>query len=247
MQITTVGIVIRERPIGEKDKVVTILTKDIGVIEAIVRGVRNTKSRLLSGVSLFTYSEFVINEGKNNLYINDASEKNSFHSVSDDIEKMSLVFYLAELVKVLNPTGDESNDFLRLFLNSLYLISNSERSLTLVKSVFELKACEYIGLMPNITACAGCGIYEGKEFYFNAKNAELHCKDCRMSGDMKLTPKALMALRFILLNNIEKVFNFAIDETSMELLSSVSEEYIKVQTSERFKTLDFYNSIIKGN
>ena len=247
MQTTTVGIVIRERPIGEKDKVITILTKDIGVVEAIVRGVRNTKSRLLLGVSLFTYSEFVINEGKNNIYINDASEKHSFHSVSDDIEKMSLVFYLAELVKVLNPTGEESNDFLRLFLNSLHFISNSERSLKLVKSVFELKACEYIGLMPNITSCSVCGLYEADEFYFSPRNAELHCKDCRVSGDRKLNIKALMAMRFILLNNIEKVFNFAIDDASMNLLSEAAEDYIKTQTSERFKTLDFYNSIIKGN
>ena len=60
MTLKTDGIVIKERPIGEKDKVITILTRTEGIIEAIARGVRNTKSRLLSGVSLFTYSDFSI-------------------------------------------------------------------------------------------------------------------------------------------------------------------------------------------
>ena len=163
MHKTTNGIVIKERPIGEKDKVITVLTKDLGVIEAIARGVRNTKSKLLSGVSLFTYSEFEFYEGKNYTYINSAEEKTSFYSISDDIEKMSLCFYFSELVITMNPGEEESNDFLRLFLNSLYLLSNNERDKGLVKAVFELKTAEY------------CGSFEGvaKALMRDAKQGDL--------------------------------------------------------------------------
>lgn len=246
MHKTTSGIVIKERPIGEKDKVITVLTRNLGVVEAIARGVRNTKSKLLSGVSLFTYSDFEFYEGKNYTYINSAEEKNSFHSISDDIEKMSLCFYFSELVITMNPGEEESNDFLRLFLNSLYLLSNNERDKALVKAVFELKTAEYCGMMPDITACENCGVYEGAEFYLDAKRGHLLCSECKTIGCYKLTSKSLMALRFVFLNKIDKAFNFTLDEASLELLSIASEGYILNQTQYRFKTLDFYSSLIKG-
>ena len=188
----------------------------------------------------------MIFDGKNYSYINSAEEKASFHSVSNDIEKMSLAFYFAELVLTLNPTEGESEQFLRLFLNSLHLLSTGDRDKKLIKAVFELKASEYCGFMPNITACASCGKYDDSFFYFNVKRSELLCKSCKTPGCFKLSSKSLMALRFVYLNEIEKVFNFTVDEESLNLLALSAEEYIKAQTGERFKTLEFYNSLIKG-
>lgn len=247
MHTRTDGIVIKERPIGEKDKVITILTRTEGIVEAIARGVRNTKSRLLSGVSLFTYSDFSIYKGKTNYIIDSAEEKNSFHGVSQGLEKTALCFYFSALCLYLSPAPQESEAFLRLFLNSLYLLDKGLKKHAYIKSVFELKAAEYGGFAPSLTGCSSCGTYEDEKMHLNPKTGELVCGSCNAGEKgMQLSRKVLMALRYIYFNEIDKAFNFQLDDASLKELSSVSERYLLTQTTERFKTLDFYKSLEDG-
>ena len=58
MLITTDGIVLRERTVGDTGKFIDILTRDYGVIELSVRGVRKINSKSGSGTQLFAYSKF---------------------------------------------------------------------------------------------------------------------------------------------------------------------------------------------
>lgn len=245
MTLKTDGIVIKERPIGEKDKVITILTRTEGIIEAIARGVRNTKSRLLSGVSLFTYSDFSIFKGKTNFIIDSAEEKVSFHGVSSSLEKTALCFYFSSVCLSLTPSGEESEAFLRLFLNSLYLLEKDLKEHSLVKAVFELKLMEYGGFSPNLTACSVCGVYEDNKMFLSLQSGELLCSEHKTGmGEIPLTSKVLTAFRFVYFNEIEKAFGFQLDDLSLKRFSSAAEMYLLAQTGERFKTLDFYKSIV---
>ena len=45
MTIKTDGIVIKEQAIGEQDKLVTLLTREIGIIRAFANGARNPKNK----------------------------------------------------------------------------------------------------------------------------------------------------------------------------------------------------------
>ena len=62
--VETEGIVTREVKYGESSRIITLITKDYGKISAIANNVRTGKLRLLSGLSLFVYSDFVLYEGK---------------------------------------------------------------------------------------------------------------------------------------------------------------------------------------
>ena len=244
MHIATDGIVIKERPIGEKDKVITILTRTEGIIEAIARGVRNTKSRLLSGVSLFTYSDFSIYKGKTNFIIDSAEEKTSFYGVSAALEKTALCFYFSSVCISLSPSGEESEAFLRLFLNSLYLLEKDLKDISLVKAVFELKAAEYGGFSPSLTACSVCGVYEDNKMFLNLRSGELFCDSHKRGmGEIPLSKKVLTAFRFVYFNEIERAFGFQLDSLSLRQFSSAAEMYLLAQTNEKFKTLDFFKSI----
>ena len=57
--ITTTGLVLKEQPIGEAGKLITILTPELGVVKGFAHGSRKSSSRLLAGCSLFSYSRFV--------------------------------------------------------------------------------------------------------------------------------------------------------------------------------------------
>ena len=122
----TPGLVLKETRYKESDRILTILTPELGVISASAQSSLRLKSRLFSACGLFCYSEFVLVPGRNMYTVREASVKNVFHGISRSIEATSLAMYLAEMAAALSPTGEEAGRELRLLLNCLYMISENK-------------------------------------------------------------------------------------------------------------------------
>lgn len=61
---TTRGIVLSERPTKEADRIYSILTKDLGLINAIATGVRNESSKLRGNIEPFSLSSISFVRGR---------------------------------------------------------------------------------------------------------------------------------------------------------------------------------------
>ena len=59
-QFTTDGLIIREQQIGENDKLITILSRNYGVIRCYASGAMSIKSKKCAATSLLAYSSFTI-------------------------------------------------------------------------------------------------------------------------------------------------------------------------------------------
>ena len=70
MYLKTEGLVLRETEYLDAYKLLTVLTKDHGLLTFRARGVRSKSSRLKSGCQLLAYSEFTVFEshGKYRIY-----------------------------------------------------------------------------------------------------------------------------------------------------------------------------------
>ena len=55
MRYNTKGLILREQNIGERDKLVTVLTEDMGIVKAFVRGAKSIKSKKHSTTGQFCY------------------------------------------------------------------------------------------------------------------------------------------------------------------------------------------------
>ena len=163
MQIATTGLVLRQVKVGEADRILTILTPDLGVISASARGSLRMKSPLFSATGLFCYSEFSLSSGRSHFFVDAAQIKKVFHGVSATVEGMALASYMAEIAMELSPTPaeGEADAQLRLLLNCLYLIGERRYPWRQLKAVYELRALSKAGYMPDLRMCAGCGKYEG--------------------------------------------------------------------------------------
>jgi DNA repair protein RecO (recombination protein O) len=65
--LKTRAIVLRRTNYGEADRIVQLLTPENGKVSAIAKGVRKEKSKLASGIELFSVSELTIHQGKSDL------------------------------------------------------------------------------------------------------------------------------------------------------------------------------------
>ena len=152
----TTGLVLKETRYKESDRILTILTPELGVISAAAQSSLRLKSKLFSACGLFCYSEFTLVPGRNMYTVREAEVKNVFHGISSSIEGMSLAMYMAEMAMTLSPTGQEAQRELRLLLNCFYMISESKTDLRVIKAVFELRTMSECGFMPQIVCCRDC-------------------------------------------------------------------------------------------
>ena len=244
MHIETSGLVIKEQAVGESDRLITVLTAEYGLIRAFVRRAKNVKSNLVSSTQLLSYSDFVFYKTKNSYTVDSAHAKNVFFGLREDIDALSISFYLAELFGELAPENAEASELLSLLLNSLYLMSEKKRDVKLVKAVAELRGLSDAGYMPNLVACQNCGEYETDMMYFNPSSGTLTCQNCGdPSSGLLMSLSAITAMRYIVFSEKQKIFNFSLEKAPMEELSEAVERFALAQTGRHFKTLDFYKSL----
>lgn len=126
MQITTTGIVLRERE-HDDDRILTILTADRGVITAYARGAKKLRGRLLSGTELLCCSRFVLFQYRDRYQVDSAETEQNFFGLRSDVEKLSLAVYLAQLCAQVAAGRGGGRGIPAAVLNSLYLLEKDKR------------------------------------------------------------------------------------------------------------------------
>ncbi len=249
MKFKTKGLILRQQNIGERDKLVWVLTQSHGILRAFARGAKNIKSPKCAGTGLLSYSDLTFFEGRDSYSIDEAVSLNQFVGLRSDIENMSLAQYFCELCLHLCPTGQEAGDQLRLILNSLYLLSEHKRPARQVKVCFEMRLISMTGYLPDLVMCAGCGAYETPEMVFVPHTGKLWCSSCAEKNGVqgcRLPAAAVTALRHTVYADFEKLFSFELKEELLEPLSLASERYLACMTQKDYPTLQFYKQIINN-
>ena len=183
MRLTTDTLIIRENNnIGESDRFVTALTRDLGVIRASARGARQLKNRSGAATKLLTYSRLTLFRGRDKYIIDEAEPLQLFFELHSDIERLALAQYFCELAGVLAPREEAAEPCLRLLLNALHYLCTGGRDSRLIKAVVELKLLAFAGYMPNLTACASCGAADAAGFWLLPRDGILQCTACRRNA-----------------------------------------------------------------
>ncbi|MBE6719851.1 MAG: DNA repair protein RecO [Ruminococcaceae bacterium] len=244
MQQTVKGLIIREQTIGESDRLVTLLTGDLGLVRAFVRRAKTIKSQNLSATSLFVYGEFTLYRGRDAYVIDSAQPIEIFFDLRADIERLSLAQYFAQLTYFLGAEEQPAPETLRLVLNALHLLCKGKKDANIIKAAVEMRMLTLGGYMPNILACYRCGTYESDPMFFDVEEGCIYCKDCFRNNAITAPLGVITALRYICLSDISKVFSFTLSDENIKILNDICEKYTLSRVESKLTTLEFYKSIV---
>lgn len=245
MRISTDALVIKEKTIKENDRVITLMTRNYGVISAFAHGAKSIKSKKGAGTGLLTYSDFELDEKNGVFTVKEAIAKHCFFIMGEDITDLALSQYFCEICFILGNDEQNSEAFLRTILNSLYFLTAKKKSRSFLKPVTELRIASLSGYMPDLVACAGCGKFEDEKMYFSVSDGVLLCNDCRQNEQTEiLTPSVLKAMRHIIYSDLKDIYSFSLTEENENILCRIAEKYILFQTEHEFPTLKFYKSLL---
>ena len=179
MRLTTQGIVLRETNYKEADKILTVLTRDLGKRTVKARGCRRKNSKLTAASQLLVYSEMTLSERGEFTTLTEADPLEQFWSVRQDLEDLALASYFAEVTEATAQEGEAAPELLSLLLNSLYALDTLKKPRALVKAAFELKLLCLTGYAPMLEGCAVCGAQEPAGARLHLSQGVLHCARCR--------------------------------------------------------------------
>ena len=246
-RVVTRGLVLRETERGESDKLLTVLSGDLGRIPVIAKGARSRRSKVTAAAQLLAYSELVLSESHGWLYLSEAATLELFQGVRQDVLLLSLASYLAQLTEAVTPERSEAEEMLRLLLNALYALGTLKKPPELVKCAFTWRLLSLAGFEPLVQGCARCGKEQPEQPVLDVLQGLLLCQSCREPGprglSMPLCPGSLAALRHILYSPPEKLYAFTLKEESLLRLNQAAEAFCAAQLERSFPTLDFYKTL----
>lgn len=87
----TEGIILGRMEVGEADRILSVFTKDFGLLKLLARGSRRGTSKLGKSLNLFSYGRFGFVSGKETWHLIDAESTRHFEKIFENSERIFLL------------------------------------------------------------------------------------------------------------------------------------------------------------
>jgi DNA repair protein RecO (recombination protein O) len=152
----TPAVVLRQRRLGDADKIITLYSASYGKLDAVAKGVRRVKSRLAGHVEPLNHASYLLARGRNLDIITQAQTIETFQPLRDDLDRLSRALYAAELVDRATEERSENFELYRLLLDTMHRLSHRDDQ-DIILRFFEMSLLSQLGYRPEVRQCVVCG------------------------------------------------------------------------------------------
>lgn len=234
------GIVVKSAPMGDNDRMLTVLTRERGVISISAKGVKSLKNKNSQGVMPLCYSDFVLKEKGDIFSLVAADAVERFYNLRENVVALSYGVYFAQLAAFTVGRNNPCEDEMRLLLNTLYLLTKAPERCTVLCCAFELKICEYAGIAPYMDSCS-CG-EEG--LYFDVCEGECVCSLHKKETARRISPSAKAVCEYVQNSDLKEALLFNTDEKIAKEVSELIEAFLTHQLGRLPKSLEYIKKVI---
>jgi len=142
------GIVLARRLFRDNDKIATIFTRKNGKLDIVFKSITKPKSKLRIFSEVFTYSDYRFYLAKNSNFPVCTGGKiiSTFNNIRNNQEKLIASFYLTELINLLTPMQQSSENKFELLLNAFKYLENTYNISKFFLISYALILIEYCGI-----------------------------------------------------------------------------------------------------
>lgn len=139
----TVGFVIGQKELGEKDKIITLFTEKQGKIKVFARGVRSISSRRSGCLETGNKIRAHIFQRNDQFYLGEIELLGSPTGIRKDLILSGSLLSMCELVNQLTAENQENESVFDLFSQTISELSKQKRVEIVI--VFEVKLLQLLG------------------------------------------------------------------------------------------------------
>jgi DNA repair protein RecO (recombination protein O) len=192
------AVVLRHGDWGEADRLLTLYTREQGMVRALAKGVRKMTSRKAGHLQPFTHVTVQLAKGRDLLIVTQAETVNAFLPLHDNLQKVSYAAYIVELLLRFSYEEEGGNPTIfRLLTETLDRLEKEEEAWLPIR-YYEMRLLDAVGFRPQLFECANCGreILPEDQF-FSFTSGGVICPRCGqgLPNLMKISIETLKYLR----------------------------------------------------
>ena len=195
----TEAIVLRQRKLGEADRILTLHTPTYGKLDAKAKGVRKTTSRMSGHLQPLNRVMVQLAQGRTLDVVAGCETLESFQPLREDLGRLSRGLYAAELADRFLAERVEGVATYKLLLDTLRRLQDSADP-DLALRYYEMRLLDLSGFRPELERCLGCGeALRPEANYFSPLGGGTYCGGCGAgeAGSRALSVNGLKVLRFL--------------------------------------------------
>lgn len=190
----------------------------------------------MAATQFLCFGEYVLYKSGNNYSINSCETIEVFYNIRTDLDKLKYAALMTKIVSDVTTENQNTYKVMQLFLNTLYMISETDKTLSLVNSVFTLRLLSIIGFRPIIDECKNCKTKE-ELTHFSFKDSGFKCAACAKQdkGAIEISPTTKDAIKYIIFADSKKIFSFEVPQDSIRELEIISKIYLQEKLEKEYK------------
>ncbi len=241
---TVTGMVLSAMPVGDYDKRLVILTKELGKISAFAKGARRPNSALLACSQPFSFGVFSLFTGRESYTVTSAEISNYFPELREDIESVYYGIYFCEFADYITRENNNENEILKLLYQTLRAVAKKTIELALIRLVFEFKIIALSGVAPQVFGCVKCQKTE-VDYLFSVYSGGLLCEDCKVNDKaaIKLCTSSVYTLQYIISKDVENIYTFRVSGEVLSELVLVIKRFLDHYLNHEFKSVELLRSL----
>lgn len=164
-----------------------------------------------------------------------------FYKLRTDLDKLKYAAHITKIIYDVTNENENSYKILQLFLNTLYMLSETNENLDLIIAVFKLRLMCILGFTPNIKDCKDCKTTE-ELIYFSFKDSSFKCGACAKCDKsvMQINRTTVDAIRYIVLAPPKKLYSFNVPEETIKELEIMSKIYLNQKLEKEYRLEELF-------
>jgi len=151
----TDAIVLSRFDFGEADRILTLLTPELGKIKAIAKGIRRPTSRIGGALEPLAELRVQLAKGRTFDVVTQVTMRHTWLGLRDRLEVTATAWYCAELAERSLEERTAAQP-VYLLLRRTYELLDAGMAPARVARWFEMRLCDELGVRPEVDRCVEC-------------------------------------------------------------------------------------------
>jgi DNA repair protein RecO (recombination protein O) len=239
----TPAIVLRSRPFGESDKIVSFLSENYGKLTGIAKGAMRSRKRFVNSLEPFALVNLSFQDRPHNnlAFILAADLNRGFRQLLTSLDRISYAAYLVEITDGLIGEREENPAIYQHLKYGLAYLEENGASLRFL-TFFELRLLRLAGYQPVLDGCKRChkARLEGRvsQWNFSPFDGGIVCDPCSRHDILPLGAAAIEVLS-ALQESATLPAGFSLRPSVVQEIRSVMLRFIQYHVDREIKSAVF--------
>ena len=232
------GLIIRSNEYKEKDRLLSVLTADRGLITVCAKGVAKPGSSLGCFSMPYMLCDFVVSVSHGYYYLKDASIIESNSGIMESLEQMTVAAHIASCLMDCTLQSENSREAYELAVYAYYMLANNRDKYLLIYSAFNWRL---------LTVAGFTVLYDLDDPLYKATGNKQGRYMINISGGSNdnqnrsfnrlLEEPAVRALNYFATCDLKRLFTSAADKKTEEDLKNFTTDYLSVHFEKVYDSL----------